>query len=108
MNLQTVRTACTELGVSEVTMRRAVSEKRIKTLRLGNRLLVDLDAAREIFQQPDNRVGIEEVSRQTGLSVTAIRRGIQEGWIPCQRPGWAYRFDLDEVMAAIRQRMGEK
>lgn len=105
MNLQTVRTASAALGVPETVIRRAVNEKKIKTLRLGNRLLVDLDAARELVKQHNNTITIEEVSKQTGLSITAIRRGVREGWIPCERPGWAFRFDIEAVKAAIRQRM---
>ena len=46
--------------------------------------------------------------RETGLKETAIRRGIREGWIPYEKPGKAYVFDLDAVKKALRKRMKEK
>ena len=39
------------------------------------------------------------------MNITAIRRGIREGWIPCDKPGKAYVFDLEAVKEAIRKRM---
>ena len=104
MNLQTVRTVCKELGVSEATVRRAIAVGRIQVLMLGNRQLVDLDTARERLQAPEGAT-IEEVSEKTGMSQSAIRRGIREGWLPAAKPGKAYLFDLAAVMEAIRERM---
>ena len=74
----------------------------------GSRTLVDLDTAREILKQVMDGATIEDVSKETGLNITAIRRGIREGWIPCEKPGKAYVFDLDEVKKALRKRMKEK
>ncbi len=105
MNLQTVRSVCKELGVSEASVRRAIADKRLATMPLGNRLLVDLDTARSVLTPPKQGEGIEEVSKQTGLSVSAIRRGIREGWIPCVKSGRAYVFQIDEVIDAIHKRM---
>ena len=72
---------------------------------IGNRTLIDLDAAREILITDYTPATITEVSEATGLTVTAIRRGIREGWIPCEKPGRAYQFHLDAVIAAIENRM---
>lgn len=105
MNLITVRMACAELGVSEAAVRRAIASKRLPAMQIGNRTLVDLDTAREVLKPAWQPVGIEEVSQATGLSVTAIRRGIREGWIPCEKPGRAYEFNLAEVISAIERRM---
>ena len=105
MNLQTVRTVCAELGISEIQVRRAIAAGKLDTMKLGSRLLVDLDTARDILNPEVTGANIEDVSRETGLNITAIRRGIREGWIPCQKPGKAYVFDLDEVKEAIRKRM---
>ena len=105
MNLITVPAACKALGVSETTIRRAILSKRLPVMRIGNRTLIDLDAAREILITDYTPATITEVSEATGLTVTAIRRGIREGWIPCEKPGRAYQFHLDEVIAAIENRM---
>lgn len=105
MNLQTVRTVCKELGVSEGSVRRAIADKRLPTMKLGNRMLVDLDTAKDILKPMKEGASIEDVSQATGLNITAIRRGIREGWIPCEKPGKAYVFQLDEVLKAIENRM---
>lgn len=105
MNLQTVRTVCEALGVSEMRVRRAIADGRLDIMKLGRRTLVDLDTAREILKPIVKGAGIEDVSRETGLNITAIRRGIREGWIPCDKPGKAYVFDLEAVKEAIRKRM---
>lgn len=107
MNLQTVRTVCKELGISEASVRRAIASKSLPTMRLGNRMLVDLDTAQSILKPAKAGASIEDVSQATGLNVTAIRRGIREGWIPYEKPGKAYIFQLDEVLKAIEQRMAE-
>lgn len=108
MNLQTVRTVCAELGISEIQVRRAIAAGKLDTMKLGSRLLVDLDTARDILKPEVTGANIKDVSRETGLNITAIRRGIREGWIPCQKPGKAYVFDLDAVKKALRKRMKEK
>lgn len=109
MNLQTVRTVCSELGISEGSVRRAIADKKLPTMKLGNRMLIDLDTAREALQK--SRIegsSIEEVSQATGLTITAIRRGIREGWIPHEKPGKAYIFNIDAVIKAIENRMAEE
>ena len=108
MNLQTVRTICKELGIPEIRVRRAIDAGKLDTMKLGSRTLVDLDTAREILQPMVEGATIEDVIRETGLKETAIRRGIREGWIPYEKPGKAYVFDLDAVKKALRKRMKEK
>ena len=108
MNLQTVRTICKELGIPEIRVRRAIDAGKLDTMKLGSRTLVDLDTAREILKPMVEGATIEDVIRETGLKETAIRRGIREGWIPYEKPGTAYVFDLDAVKKALRKRMKEK
>ena len=81
MNLQTVRTICKELGIPEIRVRRAIEAGKLDTMKLGSRTLVDLDTAREILKPVMDGATIEDVSKETGLNITAIRRGIREGWI---------------------------
>ena len=107
MNLQTIRTVAHELGVSESAVRRAIADGRLSTLPLGNRMLVDLDTARSALQAPCG-LDIHQVSEQTGLNKTAIYRGVREGWIPCEKGGRSLRFQLDDVLEALRQRMDAK
>lgn len=108
MNLQTVRTICKELGIPEIRVRRAIDAGKLDTMKLGSRTLVDLDTAREILKPMVEGATIGDVIRETGLKETAIRRGIREGWIPYEKPGKAYVFDLDAVKKALRKRMKEK
>ena len=107
MKLVTIRDAAAALGVSESKLRRAALAKEIPSMKLGNRTLVDLDAVRDIMQVTPG-VSIKAVSEATGLNITAIRRGIHEGWMPCAKAGKAYTFQLDEVLAAIEQRIREQ
>ena len=108
MNLQAVNTVSNALGVSRVRVRRAIADGRLEVMKLGNRTLVDLDAARQALFPIPNGLNIEQLSVATGLSVTAIRRGIREGWIPCEKPGRAYVFDLDAVTTALAGRMEKR
>lgn len=108
MNLQTVRTVCKELGVPESRVRRAIRNKQLDVLTLGNRLLIDMDTARNVLVQVEGTIKIDELSRAIGMSDTGIRRGIHEGWIPYQKVGRAYHFRLEEVEKAIRERMAKR
>lgn len=105
MNLVTMRAASKALGMSEGVLRRAVAKGQVESMAVGNRRLVDLDQVRHTFAAMAKLVGMEVVSQRTGLSISAIRRGIAEGWIPCQKPGRAYLFQLEAVAAAIQKRM---
>ncbi|MEG0742814.1 MAG: hypothetical protein RR521_11320 [Clostridia bacterium] len=104
MKLKTIRDAAETLHVSEGRLRRAAMAGEVPTMKLGNRALVDVDAARLVLSEPEG-VPIEAVSEQTGLSVSAIRRAMREGWMPHTKPGRAYIFDLESVQAAIERRM---
>ncbi|MBQ8953700.1 MAG: hypothetical protein IJ048_06255 [Clostridia bacterium] len=106
MNLQTIRTVAHELDLSETTVRKAVADGRLPSLPLGNRMLVDLDAARSVLRNHSG-LNVHQLSEKTGLAVTAIRRGVREGWIPCEKSGKYLRFQLDDVLEAIKKRMEE-
>jgi hypothetical protein len=104
MRLKTIRDAATALNVSESRVRRAAQARQVPTMQLGNRTLVDIDAAREVLDEPDG-VKIQAASEQTGLTITAIRRAIREGWMPYTKRGKAFVFDMEAVQAAIAQRI---
>lgn len=104
MLLKTIREAAAALDISESKLRRAAQSGTLPVMKLGNRTLVDVDAAREVLAQPEG-VNIEAASQQTGLSVSAIRRAVREGWLPYKKPGKAFLFDMDDVTAAIARRM---
>lgn len=108
MLLKTIRDAVAILeGVSESRLRRAVQANEVPSMKLGNRTLVDVDVARAVLAAQEGEK-IEAVSKQTGLAVTAIRRAIREGWMPCTKPGKAYLFNMAEVTAAIERRIQEQ
>lgn len=108
MNLQTVRTISKELGVNESIVRRTLAAGKLDAIHIGTRVLIDMDTAAEVLKPAAAGIGIEEVSQATGLSVSAIRRGIREGWIPCTKPGKKFLFQLDEVVAALRAKIAAK
>lgn len=106
MNLQTIRSAAATTGVSESIIRRAVCAGKIDSLQLGNRRLIDVDKVGDSLRGLEDGITTEELSRETGLAMSAIRRGVKAGWLP----GWkgahgTWRFDLEEAKCAIRQKM---
>ncbi len=104
MKFKTIKGAAEALGIPEGRMRRAVRTGKVPSMKLGSRTVVDIDAAAGILRSAQG-VSIDEVSQETGLSVPAIRRGIREGWIPCEKPGKAFVFDMDAVREAIQTRI---
>lgn len=108
MKLRTIRDAAEMLGVNENRVRRAARDGRIPSMKLGNRTLVDVDAARGVLSPEPEGVKIDVVSEETGLTVTAIRRAVRDGWLPYIKPGKAYLFRMEDVRAAIEKRMEEQ
>lgn len=73
-------------------------------MQLGNRMLVDVDAACDVLSRPDG-VTIDVVSAETGLTESAIRRAIREGWMPYEKPGKAYLFDMGRTVVQMDKRI---
>lgn len=107
MMLATIPKCAKQLKISESRLRRAVSSGELPSMELGNRQLVDIDEANEVLCK-SKCVKIGTVMEQTGLTNTAIRRAVKEGWMPCDQSGKAYLFDMDAVNAAIQRRMQEQ
>ncbi|MDL2317686.1 excisionase family DNA-binding protein [Eubacteriales bacterium OttesenSCG-928-A19] len=109
MKFMTVADAAKLLGVCEPILRRGIKAGRYPAMKVGRRTLIEVEAAAEIVAR-DMRTGIsiQEVSDQTGLAISAIRRGIVEGWIPAWKRGTTYQFDPEEVRAALLSRMTGK
>lgn len=104
MRLMTIREACKETRIAEWTLRRAVADGRVPHLLLGNRLLVDIDG-NEIHQLHPEGSSVSEISEATGMSESAILRGIREGWLPAEMIAHKYYLNLDQVTDAIKKRM---
>lgn len=109
MKMLSIAEAAKAIGWSRLQVVRAIEEGKLKPLHMGNKRMLDLDEVLRLAEKTkDKGVGIEELSEETGLAVGAIRAGIAEGWIPCWRKGRAYRFDVHEVIRAIRLRIEEQ
>lgn len=109
MNLISIAAAAKLMGWSRLRVERAIEEGQFRPLHIGSKRMLDREEVRMLAAKTqDKGVGIEELSEETGLAVGAIRTGIAEGWIPCWRKGRAYRFDLHEVIRAIRLRIEEQ
>lgn len=104
MKLATIPDAAKTLAVSESRLRRDARAKRVPCIKVGNRTLVDVGGARDLYAARDG-LTIKELSAETGLTIGGIRRAIREGWLPCWVDGNRYRFNREDVNLAIEQRM---
>lgn len=104
-------TALSEYAISEGQIKRGAQRGRFPYIKVGSRMMVDVDAAAAILakeREDDNLMNTEQLSVATGLSASAIRRGVAEGWLPARDArGRHLRFDLDEVHAALERKMRE-
>lgn len=96
MKLRTIRDAAEMLGVNENRVRRAARDGRIPSMQLGNRTLVDVDAARGVLSPEPEGVKIDVVSEETGLTVTAILSSSGT------RPGYWRSCDEAEIRRFVR------
>lgn len=71
----------------------------IPYMMLGTRTVVDIDTVATLLARPEG-VNITTVSNETGLSVSAIRRAVREGWIPCDKTGKAFVLGESSVQAS--------
>ena len=72
MNLKTIREAAAALDINEAAIRRAVKCGELSVMALGNRMLVDIDEARDVLVKPDG-VTISVVSAETGLTTSEAK-----------------------------------
>lgn len=105
MNFVTIGEASRKTGIKQEKLRKAVRLGLISSYPLGNRRLVDLDTLPREVVSVENLIGVRELAELTGLSESAIRRGITEGWLPFIRDGNRYKFQQDDALEAIRGRM---
>lgn len=116
MKFRTCREAAEELndefGVNQSQLKRGCMEGKYPSMKIGNRLLVDVDALKPILAR-ERRERMEllsttELAQRIGLSESTIRRAVADGWLPCRVVGRNMRFDLMDVQRAIGERMGSK
>ena len=104
MKLATINEAAPILGKSPQQLRRGIDAGRYPYVPIGNRKLVDVEELSEIIKREDSTIGIREAAELTGLSEKAIRRGAQEGWLPCSKEGKSYEFIPAELLAALESK----
>lgn len=112
MRLRTCREASEAVAdicaISPKVIRRGCVDGLYPCLQVGNRMLVDVDALREILTDEGNRanlIGTAELSMRIGLSESTIRRAVNDGWMPSVRVGRHMKFDLAKVQQAIIDKM---
>ncbi len=115
MKLMTCREASEalrgEYGVTQYQIKRRCMADKWPHIRIGNRILVDVDALRVLLEEEKQReelVGTADLARHIGLSESTIRRAAAEGWLPYRRVGRNMRFVLSEVQQAIQQKMSDR
>ena len=102
--------ALSEYGVSYGQIKRRALQGRFPYIKIGSHMMVDVDAAAAILanERADELLNTEELSAATGLSASAIRRGVSEGWLPAREVcGRHLRFDLDDVRLALERKTRE-
>ena len=126
MKLMTCREASEALreqyGITQGQIKRGCEANKYPYLKIGNRLMVDVDKLREILDGEQKRQQLQSLKHQKqkhllstadlalriGLSESSIRRAVADGWLPCQVVGRNMRFDLLDVQRAIAERMNGK
>lgn len=114
MKLMTCREASRHLadyGVTQSKIKRGCEAGKYPFLRVGNRILVDLDALMPIVEEEGRRLELlstAELAMRIGLSESSIRKAVADGWMPCQIVGRNMRFDLEAVQDAVIERMSSK
>ncbi len=115
MKLMTCREASAalreEYGVTQLQLKRRCLADKCPHIRIGNRLLVDVDVLRTLLDEERQReqlMGTTDLARHIGLSESTIRRAVAEGWLPYHKVGRNMRFSLSEVQQAIQDRMSNK
>lgn len=104
--MMSVPSAAETLGISAYALRRAIRSGQIPVVTVGKKVLVDVDSAKVVLApRAREGVGIAALAQQTGMTVSAIRRGIDEGWLPHWRAGRAYMFDVSTVEEALERRL---
>ncbi|MDD3212189.1 MAG: helix-turn-helix domain-containing protein [Eubacteriales bacterium] len=104
--MATINEVARAVGMSRQRVTRAIDAGALPVLKLGKRRMIDLEEAEKYFAiKRSDGIGIDALSTATGLTVSAIRRGIQEGWIPHWKYGRNLRFDREQVFSAIQKRI---
>lgn len=104
MKMATLAEAERDLDVKAITIRRRAIRGEYPYLMIGTKMMVDLDILRPIVEaerKRNNGINITTLAEKTGLKVSAIRRGIKEGWIPYWMENRRARFDFLKVQDAI-------
>ena len=107
MKLKPISVAAKIVGVPVSRIRNAIRSGVLKTLPLGGVQLVNMD---EVLvwvqgQRTGSMMSYQELSDYIGMTVSALRRSVREGWLPYRQIGKQHFFDKDEVVKAITERM---
>lgn len=98
------------LRITAARIRQGCTSGKYPYMLVGNRVLVDFDAICPLLmtEYADKGLSTSDLAQRIGLSESAIRRAVADGWLPCEKGGRSMRFDLTEVQSAIKKRMNDK
>ena len=108
MKMTTINEAARALEIPASQIRRGIAEGRYAYIPVGNRMLVDLDELTLIIRNEKAVIGVKAASELTGLSESTIRRGAQNGWLPCTRKGVHFEFIPGQLLEALQKMKTKK
>lgn len=112
MRLRTLNEAAEALGVSRRRLREGIRRGIYPAVPWKNRLLVDIDELKAIIEKEDaeraaraGEIGLKECAEAIGLTGNVLRSMALAGLVPYHKAGRYYRFRLEDVQAALREKM---
>lgn len=115
MSIRSVTEAARLLGVTRYRLLEGIKAGRYPAMRFEGRLMVDIDALREIIRKEDQqrakdagrKLNLKQCAAAIGLSTGTLRRMAEAGAVPGSKRGRYWMFDLNAVKAAINKNMGK-
>lgn len=75
------------LRITAARIRQGCTSGKYPYMLVGNRVMVDFDAICPLLmtEYADKGLSTADLAQRIGLSESAIRRAVADGWLPCER-----------------------